>query len=108
MRRRRDGVALIVLLVRGGAPARARRAAFVLLAVTLAQGLIGYVQYFNDIPATLVAAHVAGATALWLVTVRFTLAALEPLAAHAPDADDVHAMEPAAERQIVFQAAPTV
>ena len=76
--------------------------------IAVVQGGIGYVQYFNDIPATLVAAHVAGATALWLVTVRFTLAALEPLAAHAPDADDVHAMEPAAERQIVFQAAPTV
>ncbi len=43
------------------------------------QGGVGYVQYFNDIPATLVAAHVAGATALWVSTVQFVQAALEPL-----------------------------
>ncbi len=43
------------------------------------QGGIGYVQYFNDIPAVLVAAHVAGATALWVVTIQFVQSALEPL-----------------------------
>jgi len=75
--------------------------------IAVVQGGIGYVQYFNDIPATLVAAHVAGATALWVVTVRFILAALEPLATHAADADDVQAMEPPAEREIALQVAPT-
>lgn len=37
--------------------------------VALLQGAIGYVQYFNDVPALLVGAHVAGATALWAMTV---------------------------------------
>jgi cytochrome c oxidase assembly protein subunit 15 len=57
--------------------------AWMFLAVV--QGGIGYLQYFNDIPAVLVAAHVAGATALWVVTVRFILAALEPLDSSDPD-----------------------
>jgi heme a synthase len=35
------------------------------------QGGIGYLQYFNDVPAVLAGAHVAGATALWVVTVQF-------------------------------------
>ncbi|WP_229054136.1 heme A synthase [Aeromicrobium sp. Leaf350] len=35
-----------------------------LLGVELAQGLIGYVQYFNDLPIALVAAHLVGAAVL--------------------------------------------
>jgi cytochrome c oxidase assembly protein subunit 15 len=42
-----------------------------LLAVV--QGAIGYVQYFNDVPELLVGAHIAGATALWVMTVRLVL-----------------------------------
>lgn len=37
--------------------------------VAVAQGAIGYIQYFSGVPAVLVAVHVAGATALWAVTV---------------------------------------
>jgi hypothetical protein len=33
------------------------------------QAAIGYLQYFTGVPAALVAAHVAGATVLWAVTV---------------------------------------
>ena len=33
----------------------------------------GYVQYFNDVPATLVALHVAGATAVFVAAVRVVL-----------------------------------
>jgi cytochrome c oxidase assembly protein subunit 15 len=56
------------------------------------QGGIGYVQYFNNVPAVLVAAHVAGATALWVATVRLILAALEPVISgdgqvHTPETD---------------------
>ena len=58
--------------------------------IAVIQGGIGYVQYFNDIPAVLVAAHVAGATALWVVTVQFIQAALEPLD---PQTRSVHADE---------------
>ncbi|HET6627891.1 MAG TPA: COX15/CtaA family protein [Nocardioidaceae bacterium] len=43
------------------APARARRAALVLLAVELAQGLVGFVQYFTGLPVVLVAFHLLGA-----------------------------------------------
>lgn len=37
--------------------------------VAVLQGAIGYIQYATGVPAALVAAHVAGATALWAVTV---------------------------------------
>jgi cytochrome c oxidase assembly protein subunit 15 len=35
----------------------------------VAQGTVGYVQYWSGVPAGLVAVHVAGATALWATTV---------------------------------------
>lgn len=41
-----------------------RRAWVVLLAVTAAQGAIGYIQYFTGLPALLVGAHLAGAATL--------------------------------------------
>jgi len=75
--------------------------------IAVVQGGIGYVQYFNDIPATLVAAHVAGATALWVVTVLFISAALEPLASHVAEDGGVHAMETPGERKVALQAAPS-
>jgi cytochrome c oxidase assembly protein subunit 15 len=43
------------------------------LFVAVLQGLVGYVQYFNDVPALLVGLHVAGATALWAMTVWLLL-----------------------------------
>ena len=39
------------------------------LCLAVAQGAIGYLQYFTGVPAALVAGHVAGATALWVATV---------------------------------------
>jgi cytochrome c oxidase assembly protein subunit 15 len=53
--------ATIGLLRRDDAPARVVHAAEVALATMFGQALIGYVQYFNDIPAVLVGFHVAGA-----------------------------------------------
>jgi cytochrome c oxidase assembly protein subunit 15 len=64
------------------------------------QGGIGYLQYFNDIPAALVAAHVAGATALWVATVWLISAGLEPVLR---PADGTSPVEPAA----VFDQVPT-
>ncbi|MGH3487532.1 MAG: COX15/CtaA family protein [Actinopolymorphaceae bacterium] len=54
------------------APPRARRAVLSLLAVELAQGLVGFVQYATDLPALLVGLHLLGAallvaTAAWVV-----------------------------------------
>ncbi|MFN3254197.1 MAG: COX15/CtaA family protein [Ilumatobacter sp.] len=43
--------------------------------VGLLQGVIGYVQYFNDVPELLVGLHIAGATGLWVVTVWLLLVA---------------------------------
>jgi cytochrome c oxidase assembly protein subunit 15 len=42
----------------------AGRIAIVLLVVELAQGTIGFVQYFTDLPVALVATHIVGAAAL--------------------------------------------
>ena len=39
------------------------------IVVALLQGAIGYIQYFNEVPALLVGIHVFGATVLWAVTV---------------------------------------
>ena len=41
-----------------------RRAWWVVLAVTLAQGMIGYVQYFTALPVVLVLLHMLGASLL--------------------------------------------
>ena len=50
------------LVVRAaGVPLRVRRAADGLLAVVLAQGLVGFVQYATDLPVVLVAVHLLGA-----------------------------------------------
>lgn len=43
---------------------RVARAVVVLAAVTAAQGAIGYIQYFTDLPEILVGTHLAGAAAL--------------------------------------------
>ena len=72
--------------------------------LAVVQGGIGSLQYFNDVPAVLVAAHVAGATALWVVTVQFVQAMLEPLAS---GEHNVHAPETRDERRFAFGAART-
>jgi heme a synthase len=63
-------VALLLALHLSDAPALVRRRARVLLAVTLGQGLIGYVQFFTGVPWALVGMHVLGATLLWVAVLR--------------------------------------
>lgn len=60
-----------IALLRG----RARLVGLLVLAAGLAQGLVGYVQYFTDLPIALVATHLVGAAVLlaaatwwWLVS----------------------------------------
>ncbi|MEV0155682.1 COX15/CtaA family protein [Micromonospora sp. NPDC050686] len=60
-------VALLFAFRAVGVP-RAARAAGVLLAVELGQGLIGFVQYFTNLPAVLVAAHMLGSCLVLLAT----------------------------------------
>ncbi len=69
---RRAGQAAIAAAA-GVPSSRARHAAVVLLGVALAQGLVGYVQYFTGLPAVLVAVHMIGACLLVIAQVRQTL-----------------------------------
>jgi cytochrome c oxidase assembly protein subunit 15 len=62
---------LTVALLRG---TTAVGAALLLLAVELLQGLVGFVQYFTDLPVALVAAHLVGAAILIAVGTRLVLA----------------------------------
>ena len=55
-----------VLAQAAGASQPLRRAGWLLLAVELAQGLIGYLQYFTHVPAVLVGFHMLGACLVWL------------------------------------------
>ena len=66
-------IAFYVALRAIGADARVVRAAGVLLVVELAQGAIGYVQYFADLPVVLVALHMLGACAVLVAAVRVVL-----------------------------------
>jgi len=59
--------------VNSTAAPRARRDLSTLLTVLVAQGALGYVQYFSDVPPLLVGIHVAGATTLWITMVWFYL-----------------------------------
>ena len=65
--------------------------------VALLQAAVGYVQYFNDVPALLVGVHVAGATALWAMTVWLVLVDERPgdAARHGPAESALVASEPA-------------
>lgn len=56
-----------------GAPERIRRAALVLVGVELAQGVVGFVQYFTHLPALLVGVHMAGAAAVWIAVLAVLL-----------------------------------
>jgi heme a synthase len=65
---------LLVHLVRvRRGPSAVRRAAWLLLAITLAQGAIGYVQYFTGLPALLVGLHMLGSALLVAGTTRVVL-----------------------------------
>lgn len=59
-------LATVVALVVTGAPHRVVLSGAILLAVEVAQGGIGFVQYFTHLPVALVAAHVLGACLVWI------------------------------------------
>ncbi|MBM3656034.1 MAG: oxidase assembly protein [Actinobacteria bacterium] len=60
----------LIIAIRLGLTGQAReilaRRAQIFLIVALAQGGIGYIQYFTKLPEALVAAHVIGSLAVWL------------------------------------------
>lgn len=64
------------------APDDTRARARDLLIVLLAQGAIGYVQYFTGVPELLVAAHMLGSSLMWIAVLRLALSLRErPVAA---------------------------
>jgi cytochrome c oxidase assembly protein subunit 15 len=75
---------MVLWLRRDRAPRGMHQRITVLLVLLVAQGAIGYIQYFNDIPAFLVGVHVAGATAVWTASVMLLLGMYEhePVALH--------------------------
>ena len=84
-------VALCFALRAVEAPRVAVRAAVTLLIVELAQGLIGFVQYFTHLPVALVAAHMLGASLVWTATLAVLWSLRErpalPAASVTPAAD---------------------
>jgi len=63
-------VGLALLALASGGSAALVRAVRDLLVVELAQGLIGYVQYFTGVPSTLVEFHLLGAALVWIAVLR--------------------------------------
>jgi heme a synthase len=63
-------VAALVALYATDSPDRIRRAARDLLIVQFAQGVVGYVQYFTDLPVVLVLVHMLGAVLITAYTAR--------------------------------------
>jgi heme a synthase len=82
-------VAAVLVLRATDAPPRARRAALLLLAVELGQGLVGFVQYFTGLPVALVTIHLLGA-ALTSAAMTWLLLSVRERAA-APVDDPVEA-----------------
>jgi cytochrome c oxidase assembly protein subunit 15 len=77
---------MLWLTRRDRAPHGVRQRVTILLVLVVAQGAIGYIQYFDDIPAFLVGIHVAGAAAVWTATMMLLPGMHEhgPSAAAAP------------------------
>jgi cytochrome c oxidase assembly protein subunit 15 len=59
-------IALVLGLRLAGAPRRAVRLSWLVLALIVAQGAIGYAQYFSGLPAGLVWVHVANSVLIWI------------------------------------------
>jgi cytochrome c oxidase assembly protein subunit 15 len=87
-------VALLVALYAIDSPARVRRATRDLLVIELAQGVIGYVQYFTDLPVALVLLHMLGAVLITAFTARLVWSVRGP-ASELPLSNDTAALRTA-------------
>ncbi|MFF1908205.1 heme A synthase [Kitasatospora sp. NPDC058218] len=67
-------IAVVFVLAAVKAPPAARARARELLVVLLVQGVLGFVQYFTDVPELLVGVHMLGATLTWIAVLRIPLA----------------------------------
>lgn len=64
---------ILVELRRSGSPIEVARRARMLAVVVLAQGAIGYLQYFTGVPPWLVMLHILGSVLVWIAALRFYL-----------------------------------
>lgn len=64
-------LAMLYLLQRTKAPATVTERGRLLLGVMVAQGIVGYSQYFSHLPPLLVGVHVFGVTVLWTTMLWF-------------------------------------
>lgn len=71
-------VGLYFALAATGGTTAARRAVLVLLGLEVAQGAVGFVQYFTDLPIVLVGLHMLGAALIAAATTRALLEVREP------------------------------
>ena len=63
----------LAFYVAQGTSAKTKKAIKTFTVIALAQGAIGYIQYFTGIPEILVAAHLLGATLVWIAAWRVWL-----------------------------------
>jgi cytochrome c oxidase assembly protein subunit 15 len=64
---------LVILLARSRVPRRVLNVASLTIVVMAAQGVLGYVQYWNEIPAVLVGFHVFGAVSVFMCVQQLML-----------------------------------
>ena len=92
-------VALVIGLRFAGGSPRTVRLGWIVLAGIGLQGVIGYLQYFNHLPAGLVWVHVSMAVIVWICVLRLYLSTgtgLPRPAKRAAPGDERAAGEPAA------------
>jgi cytochrome c oxidase assembly protein subunit 15 len=65
---------LLVALHATSAPRSVTKQGWLVFGVCMAQGFVGYTQYFTGLPWGLVALHVLGACLLWIFSLKFFLA----------------------------------
>jgi cytochrome c oxidase assembly protein subunit 15 len=82
-------VALLAGLYATDAPGRVRRAARDLLVVQLLQGVVGFVQYFTQLPVVLVLLHMLGAVLVTVYTARLVWSVRGPATEQPLDAPAV-------------------
>ncbi len=66
-------VGMLVALYVSDSPVRCRTRAWVLVAIVIAQGVVGYTQFFTGVPWLLVAVHILGACLVWIYVLRLHL-----------------------------------
>ncbi|WP_037780471.1 MULTISPECIES: heme A synthase [Kitasatospora] len=88
-------IAVVFVFAAVKAPPAARARARELLVGLLLQGVIGFVQYFTDVPELLVGLHMLGATLIWIAALRIPLALRAREDAPAQDAPPARTPEPA-------------